>query len=135
MTLFSVETSAPRGPDMPDRSGDEGGASSGGGEALTNATGIARFARRACAALAALALGGCAGFDWNGPMPIALAAQSALPERGQVSVYLEPDGVAVLRGWTESAIGEMAVVREIGARPEVTGVVNLLHRPYHLGFD
>lgn len=92
-------------------------------------------ARAAVAALvAALPLGGCTGIDWNGPMPIGLAAQTALPERGQVRVHLGPDGVATLFGWTESEIGEMAVVREIGARPEVTGVVNLLRRPLHIGF-
>ena len=95
---------------------------------------VCRVAPLALAVAATAALGGCAGVDWNGPMPIGLAAQSALPERGQVSVFLTPDGTAILDGWTESEIGEMAVVREIGARPEVLAVVNRLHRPYHLGF-
>ena len=81
-----------------------------------------------------LALAGCAGVELGGPVPLAMAAQSALPERGQVTLRMEPGGVAVLSGWTESEIGEMAAVREIGARPEVAEVVNLIRRPLHLDF-
>ena len=80
----------------------------------------------------ALSIVGCAGTRLGGPVPLSIAAQSALPERGQVSLTLEPGGVAVLTGWTESEIGEMAVVREIGARPEVIEVINLIRRPLHL---
>ena len=75
---------------------------------------------------------GCVGARLGGPVPLSMAAQSALPERGQVILTLEPGGVAVLTGWTESEIGEMAVVREVGARPEVVEVVNLIRRPLHL---
>lgn len=77
-------------------------------------------------------LAGCAasGFDWNGPISVQQTAISALPGRGNVRVELSPDGVAVLRGWVEDEIGEMAVVREVSNHPDVVAVVNLIRPPY-----
>lgn len=74
----------------------------------------------------ALLLGGCAGVDPFGPQPLAGAAQSAVHGRGNVTVRLEPDGTAVVRGWVEDVISERSVLNEVAAYPGVTGVVDYL---------
>ena len=74
----------------------------------------------------AMLLGGCAGIDPLGPQPLGAAAQSAVHGRGNVTVRLEPDGTAVVRGWVEDTISERSVLNEVAAYPGVTGVVDYL---------
>ncbi len=73
-----------------------------------------------------LLLGSCAHFEPLGPQPLAGAAQSAVHGRGNVTVFLEADGTAVIRGWVEDVISEQSVIRTVAGYPGVSGVVHQL---------
>lgn len=76
--------------------------------------------------LAIAALSGCASA--LGPQTNLMAiAQSAVPGRGNVFATLEPDGTAIVSGWVENRMGRTAVLRAVGAQPQVVRVVDRLN--------